>query len=384
MRFSSFSLFYSAGKKSNGATMQAKELFHNVTNLSSPKRTSNSARQKVQQISQYATPKPNQASKYTDLWKPYVAANLHFYLVPFAIFIRRAREFDFTRGDFQRSMDHLTRVIRVFTPKLVSTLDLLLEDTEENSTLGNIIKRHEEALGLFCPPCFGEGRKQFNLKMLQEEMHNLLEEITIQHEKTVGEQYFIERMFSKIEGIFGSKAEEIVISKLVQKAKVIVKFPQDYEVVPSSTRKNVLFRKPSVFDKSSAINNDSPERESNGIISEKGREQLLHGSRLCNPIDVKFLGDPMYARPKSHEIDFLVKWALKLSNKLNVYFHLDVPQESKLYGINTNMTAEQLAMEERNMTKVGLFRFNLRFIADKRNWITIFFIWKIFRWIIIG
>jgi hypothetical protein len=365
--------------------MQAKELFHNVaTHMSSPKRTSNSTRQKVQQYSVFATPKPNQASKYTDVWEPYVAANLHFYLVPLAIFLRRARELDFTRGDFQKSMDHLNRVIRVFTPKLVKSIDLLLDNQEADNKFRIIVNHHEDALGQFCPVRSKDGAKKWNLKMLQEEMHNLLEEITIQHEKTVGEQHFIERIVAKVEGVFGSKAEEIVISKLVQKAKVIVKFPQDYEVVPSAKRRNGLFRNPSSLDKAVTDSNYSPERESNGIITDKGREQILYGSRMCDPMDVNFLGDPMYARPKSNEIEILVKWALLLSNKLNVYFGLDVPQQSKLYGIEKNVTTEQLAKEGEEMNKVGLFRFNLRFIADKRNWITMFVIWRIVWWKLTG
>ncbi len=358
--------------------MQAKELFHNVTHLS-PKMASNANRQKVQQYSMYAVPKVNQASKYNDTWERYVAANLHFYVVPLSIFLRRAREFDFTRDDFQKSMDHLNRVIRVFSPKLVKTIDFLLENPDNNQ-LANIAGYHEDALGQFCPALSKDGGKKLNLKMLQEEMHNLLEEITIQHEKTIGEQHFMERLVAKVEGVFGSKAEEIVISKLVEKAKVIVKFPSDYEVVPSAKRRNGLFRSASSVDRTVTGSDFSPEREGNGMITDRGREQILHGSRMCNPMDINFLGDPMYARPKSHEIDLLVKWALQLSNKLNVFFDLDVPQQNKLYGIEKNATAEQLAKEGEEMNKVGLFRFNLRFIADKRNWITIFVIWKIVWW----
>ena len=379
-----FSLNYlHTGKKTAGATMQAKQYLEKVTHISSPTRNSNSSRRKVQEFAVYTTPKPNQNSKFTVTWKPYVAANLHLYIVPLAIFLRRARELEFTKGDFQRSIDYVQRVVRVFSPKLVEVLDDLLNRQTEGCGFQLIVERHEAVLGTFSPVRSMNGEKKWNLKMLQEEMHNLLEEITIQHQKAMLEQDIIEKFFARIESFFRTNAEEVVISKLVQKAKLIVKFSDDYEVVPSTKRRTGLFRTSHHNDASDTGNNISPERESSGFVTEKGRDQILHGYRMCNAIDVNFLGDPMYARPKSHEIKFLVKWTLQLSNKLNIYFKLDAPQ-NKLYDEKSRMTAEQLAKEGEEMSKVGLFRFNLRFLADTRNWSLILVLLMLARWQIMG
>ena len=116
------------------------------------------------------------------------------------------------------------------------------------------------------------------------------------------------------------------------------------------------------------------------MYTAKGREQILNGTRMCNAMDVNFLGDPMYSRAKSHEIKLLVRWSLVLSNKLNVYFKLDTPRQCKLYGEEVKSTAEQLAKESEEMNKIGLFRFNLRWVADSRNWVMIYIVWKIACW----
>jgi len=333
-------------------------------------------------------PRPNQPSKYTPAWETYVAANLHFYLVPLSIFLRRARELEFSKADFQKSMNHVQRVFRVFSPQLVKTIDALLKVQKEGDGMRKIVEKHEDSLGEFCPLRSKEieNGMMWNLDMLKDSMHNLLEEIVLQHRKTIGEQDFFERMGSRIEGLFGegSKAEEALISKLIKTARVIVKFPNDYEPIPTVKRKDKgMFRGFSnltATDNAQDSSNYSPERESTGFITKKGREQILNGTRMCNAMDVNFLGDPMYSRAKSHEIKLLVKWSLVLSNKLNVYFKLDTPRQSKLYGEEVTSTAEQLAKESEEMNKIGLFRFNLRWVADSRNWVMIYIIWKIICW----
>jgi len=375
------------GKKA-GATAQ--EIFHSVsdrvTHINGP--TSPSARSRTKRHAVNTVPKPNKPSAYTPAWESYIAANLHFYLVPLAIFLRRARELEFSKSDFQKSMKHVQRVIRVFSPQLVKTIDALLDNQRETEEIRKVVEKHEDNLGVFSPlrSKDGENGNTWNLDMLKDSMHNLLEEIVLQHRKTIGEQDFFERLGSRIEGLFGEglKAEEILISKLIQKAKVIVKFPNDYEPLPNTKRNDKgMFRGFSNLtakDNAQDSSSYSPERESTGFITEKGREQLLYGTRMCNAMDVNFLGDPMYSRPKSHEIKVVVKWSLQLSNKLNVYFGLDTPSQCKLYGEEVTSTAEQLAKEGEKMNKVGLFRFNLRWVADSRNWVVMYIGWKILCW----
>ncbi len=397
--------------------MQAKELFHNVsdrvTHLSSTAANSNAPgtnRPKTQYYTVNSIPKPNQVSKYTPAWEAYVAANLHFYLVPLAIFLRRARELEFGKHDFAKSMDTVKRVIRVFSPQLCKTLERLLtnggpadngdNDNEYLGALKQVVHLHEENLGQFCPP--GNENGHWSLSMLQQDMQNLLEEIVSQHQKTVSEQDVFERFGSRIEGLFGegSKAEQVAIDKLISSAKIIVKFPKDHEVIPSlrsSDKRRFFFgafRKTGVgisdgqedtADATDIDGNAAPDREqSSAFISERGRKQLLHGARICNAMDVNFLGDPMYSRPKSHEVKILVKWSLRLSNALNVYFGLDGKNECKLYGEELKSSATQLAREGEEIKKLGAFRFNFRFVADTRNWIMIIVVWKLFWRLVIG
>jgi len=138
----------STGKKA-GATAQAKEIFHSVsdrvTHSNGP--TSPSARSRTQMYAVNTVPKPNKPSKYTPAWESYVAANLHFYLVPLAIFLRRARELEFSKAEFQKSMNHVQRVIRVFSPQLVRTIEILLDNQKETKDIRKIVDKHEENLG---------------------------------------------------------------------------------------------------------------------------------------------------------------------------------------------------------------------------------------------
>lgn len=409
--------------------MQAKELFHNVTHLaanaatSTPVRSNGSeggsggnkhkkSRQQYYTVS--TTPKVNSPSKYAPAWEAYVAANLHLYIVPLAIFLRRTREFEFSGKDFAKSMHVLKRVIRVFSPALCKTLERLLGHGNGNGSasanvdiesLKKMVQMHEENLGQYSP----RRNEKWSLQNLQEEIHSLLETIVSNHQKKLGDQDVFERFASRIEGVFGEgiQAEKVAIDKMIASAKVIGKFPKEYEVIPGMNSSRVRFFGlfGSVSNGSAAASNGgqngandnaasdkfSPDREQSGFITDKGRSQLLHGARLCNAMDVNFLGDPMYARPKSYEVKALVKWCLRLSNALNVYFGIHVPdvdrkRECKLYGEESrgNVTAAQLAKEGEEMKRVGLFRFNLRFVADTRNWIFFFFGWKIFRKLVIG
>lgn len=357
-------------KKSYGA-LQAKELLQNVAvgvkHTNPPKH-----------LNQYYAvnniPKPNQTSKYDSSWESYVAANLHFYLVPLAIFLRRTRELDFSKLDFNRSILQVQRVMRIYSSALVETIDSILSDTD-SCILKPLVEHHEQILADFCPPR-NSGEKNWSLEMLQTDMQNLLEEIILSHRKTIGEQDFVERLSAFIEGLFGegSKAEDKAINQVVSLAKQLVKFPLEHVIVPEVGREGFFGRRNTISSTSlinDATNVHAPDREKNGLITEKGRSQLVHGVRICTAMDVNFLGDPMYARPKSHEIKVLVKLALFISNYLNVRFGLDAPRKVKLYGDEGTWTAEQLVQDGARIAIKGGFRFNLRFLADTRNWIVI-------------
>ena len=375
-----------------GATAQAKDILHNVTNrvshIGGPSSSAKGNKQEFHSVP--VVPKANQPSKYTPAWETYVAANLHFYLVPFAIFLRRARELDFSKGDFQKSMNHLQRVLRVYSPQLVRCINSLMDNQREQENLRKILDLHECNLGDYCPirPRESKLGKLWSLDMLREEMHCLLEEIVLQHRKMIGEQGFFERTLSSIEGLFGegSKADEKLIVKVVENANTIVNFPKNYEVVPSGRRTDTIlsrgFSNLTAKDNVQDISCYSPDREPSGFLTSKGRQQILSGARMCNPVNVNFIGDPMYARPKSYEIKLLVKWALIVSNKLNVYCGLDTPKKCLLYGEEVQLTAEELTKQREEMNKVGLFRFNLRWLADTRNWIVIYLAWKVVCWVL--
>jgi hypothetical protein len=118
---------------------------------------------------------------------------------------------------------------------------------------------------------------------------------------------------------------------VVSLAKQLVKFPLDHVIVPEVGREGFFGRRNTISSTSlinDATNVHAPDREKNGLITEKGRSQLVHGVRICTAMDVNFLGDPMYARPKSHEIKVLVKLALFISNYLNARY-----TEMKAYGL---------------------------------------------------
>lgn len=304
------------GKKPGSSIENAKELFHNVSDRvkssrasSSSSSSSKSKRKSYKYSTTYEKPKPTSASKYTPAWESYVAANLHLYIVPLAIFLRRSREFDFSAEGFNWSMTYVQKVLRVFSPQLVKTLEKLMNhhnyvsdnESSNNKRLYGIVQSHEKNLGEYCPPrpnimIGGLESTVWSLEMLQQDMHALLEEMVLQHRKTVSEQDFVEQFVAKIQGLLfkeGVQAEEQTIQKVVQKAKIIVKFPRHYEVFPNGngqdigdSRKNAMAQ----YNDSSIF---SPEREQNGFITTKGRYQILEGSKICNAMDVAFIGDPM-------------------------------------------------------------------------------------------
>lgn len=333
-------------------------------------------------------PKANQRSLYKHCWEPYIASNLHLYTVPLAIFLRRARELDFSPSEYHRSVHIVSRVFRVFTPDVVNVINKLLDARPYSMPLSSIVERHEQNLGPYAPPS-----TPLVLKSCQEDMHTLLEEIYLQHMKKVEDLDFIDRGVAWVEGLFGQGAyrgEEKELQKLVAKAKVIVTFPHDYEVLP--TMKSRSSADPSRVgydnDDEYAGNGDMTIRDKYGFLSDTGRMSLISGTTKCNLEDIGYVGDKMYAKPQGYEISFLAILLPQFSTYIN----------QRVLGINDNEDnadndADNDNDDKKNKNKKSsssyfyhyspIKRVNLRFLADYRNLISLsivsFCIW--FMWL---
>jgi hypothetical protein len=304
-----------------------------------------------QDQARYVVPKTNQRSRFSPEWEAYIASNLHFYTIPFALFLRRARELDFSTTLYQKSLDTVMRVLRVYTKDVVAVIDRLLAESRTGTILPmqspssskvqyiEMVKMHEKNLGEFAPP-----EVSLSLTSLREDMHSLLEEIHLQHLKNKEKLDFVDRAIAAIEGAFGSgtyKNDERDLHVLTQKAKAIFNFPPDYEVIPqrNKTRATDLSKK-----------DDSCDRTSEGFFSGSGLARVTEGQIKCRPEEVVYVGDSMYCRPQSYELAFLVPILIRLSESLNNRFGLD--------------HSKGKASDLPNFVPK---RFNLRFVADYRN-----------------
>lgn len=305
---------------------------------------------------QIVYPKANHRSKYKPFWEGYIASNLHFYTVPLAIFLRRARELDFSPALYVKSMRIVQRVLRVYTPEVVSVINRLLKERETGGAslmstastskmLVGMMKKHEKNLGPFAPLSM-----TLSLSSCQDDMKNLLEEIYLQHHKKLESLNIIYRSFTSIFGSGAYQGEGKELNTLVNKAKMVVGFPQDYEVVPQSKNYNAYDSQ----DTSCGAN-------VGGSVSGNGRTQFIGGTIKCNPEGIDFMGDKMYAKAQSHEISLLVGQLVKFSNVLNTLFGLQTTIDDKGSG--------------QNGTHLLPRRINLRFLADYRNLFFLFFIW---------
>jgi len=286
-------------------------------------------------------PRGTQHSTYKPYWEPYIAANLHLYTVPLALFLRRSRELDFSPGEFQRSLNTVRRVFRVFSPEVVATINTLMRK-ESGSKWVSIAAQHEARLGAFAPPAFTSG-----LSSCQDDMQNLLEEMCVQHIKKVDSMDFFDRAIARIEGIFGGgplAGEEKELRKLISQAKGIVGFPVDYEIFSR-------IRPSSDFSFNDQGKGEIPDRVTNGYFSPTGVERIAAGSIKCSPFEIGYVGDRMQSRPQSFEIAFLIPLLVNFSVFLNNSFGIRV---STIEGID-----DHHAILPR--------RFNLRFLADTRN-----------------
>ena len=330
--------------------------------------------QKVEYTPIIVLPKPHSSSRFTKEWEPYIAANLHFYTVPLAMFLRRARELDFSPRDFARSFRLVQRVFRVYSPAVVHVINSLLAEGGSH-TLSNLVAKHNQHLADFSPANLG----QLSLSSLGNDTHNLLEEIYSQYMKKVYERDFFDRMEARIESLFGfvqtTSSEERSIQMLVEKARVIASLPADYEIVPDQ----------SALPLSRGNNGEGEqlERDQYGLLTERGRTQLLAGEATCSPSDVVYFGDSMRSRPKSHEIAMLIPWTIHASDWLNMKIGLGDQHKNRFVAKSFEDPDESVLndlLKEDEASRKHWFRVNLRFLADYRNVIPIsvlvWFLWS--------
>lgn len=294
-------------------------------------------------------PSADRKSSYTKDWQPFLAANLFLYTVPLAIFLRRARELDFSSGQMNRSMRVVKRVFRVFTPEVVQALSTLTDSVQLSAFhapgLGTWkgVDKHLETLGDYAPSLSGDLR----LHSCQEDVKGLLEEVQMQHLKRVRDFGAFGKLAAFLEGLCGHgmvSGEEMAIQSLVEQARVIVELPIDYEIFPPDQTKTSTVMSSSGATESFTTALRTPQ----GALTDEGRKQLLEGRYKCSPTDVTFIGDRMQGRVQTHEIAFLVSLTNFLSNWLNMKLGL-LPTEGSDSGLFT------------------MWRINLRFLADYRN-----------------
>lgn len=280
-------------------------------------------------------PRHNQASKYDgSVWEPYVAANVYLYAVPLAIFLVRARELDFSKNNFDRSLEIVQRVFRVFTPAVVDAVSRHLVLSPLSTGESTQVEYHRRNLGQFAP-----SQSPLSLSSLKSDMQSLLEEINMQHMKTVRELDMFDWLVGKVEGLFGGgvvSGEEKTMMALMERAKAIVGVPVSFDLL--SLKKHAM----SLELKSRPEQTQSSEsiRTKAGELTRHGREQVVLGTIRLRPDDFMFDGDKLRAKVRSYEIPFLVELTIWASDFLNENFGL--PVHSKI-------------------------RINLRFFADYRN-----------------
>jgi len=308
-------------------------------------------RQESSSAASLIIPKATDSSRYDPSWEPYIAANVTMYAVPLALFIRRASEFDFGEKHMKSSVDWVKKVFRVFTPDVIQAIARHLPTSSgavPSSKWPHFVDRHISILGPYAPPA-GE----LSLSSCKNDMRGLLEEIYMQHMKKVRDLNVFERFFARCEGLFGKGVvlgEENELNDLVERAKLIVGLPIDFEIVPSG---------PATGTGAMTGREQLPIRAHDGVLTEVGRNNLIHGQSKCERSDVAYVGDKMRAQATSHEISILVQASIWLSDRLNEKF--------KLPKKNVSEQDESTAWWEK-------FRLNLRFLADYRNLLVMLFL----------
>lgn len=303
---------------------------------------SRSATGKVSSYPLSTRPKPKSKSVYQPHWEAYIASNLHMYTVPLAIFLRRARELDFSPRLYHKSMETVWKVLRVYSPEVVAVINRLLSSPspETPTQFSELVRTHEGNLDPFAPPVDAV----LSLSSCQADMQILLEEINLQYLKKMEDLDFLKRALASLFGLASETGEENELRALIQKAKVVVGWPQDYQAVPPA---HTMPR--AKTGSSAASSTSTSNRTEQGEFSDVGRDLVLQGQVKCQAEDTEEYFDRLHARPQSYEIEFLVDLTVKLSDLLNDrYWKL-------------------LDDSGRTFKWILPKRINLRFLADYRN-----------------
>jgi hypothetical protein len=326
---------------------------------------------KTEFTSQYLKPKSTSKTRYHWQWEAYVVSNAHFYVLPLAIFLRRARELEFSScAEFPRSVELVLRVLRCYPPPIVNVLNGVLHGRGDAITT-ELVSCHVERLGAYAPP------EDWKLSSCQLDAMNLLEEMFGQYEKRVRSRNFVDRWVTNLENLFSGSmhTEEGSLQMVLTQLKCLVGLPLEYSVPTEGSSVDYSRGFLSTFFSSSSVTQVDlvgPDRTPDGLLTDLGREQISKGVRKCSPFDVHYIGDPMLAPYQSCEIPALVDLAIVASNYVNDKLglvplsSLDVKEEGE----------DMLSKNIREMKQYNqiVFRINLRFLADYRNMLVISFV----------
>mmetsp|Transcript_25191 Transcript_25191/g.39058 ORF Transcript_25191/g.39058 Transcript_25191/m.39058 type:complete len:1011 (+) Transcript_25191:177-3209(+) len=356
---------------SSSATHRAGEFLRNAAATVSSHR--------VEYYPAYVKPKPTSPSTYSSQWEAYVVANLNLYTVPLAIFLKRARELDFSStNEYPRSLALVQRVLRVFSKQVVTVLNSVL-NRRADALSASLATMHRDNLKAFCPP------SSWTLADCQLDATNLLEEVFSQYQKRKNEMDMFDRIDARLNALFSGKigSDETALQSLLSQVRYLMHLPQDYQVLPEEPKSSrgwgSFLGLGSRKDGSSLVENLLvPERDASGRLTDKGRAQIYSGMRKCNPIDVHFVGDPLLARVKTYEIPVLVELTVQASNYLNQKLGL-VSEADVAEGQTADEDTLSKHYHEMERYQKTLFRINLRFLADSRNIIFAYVLWWLFR-----
>ena len=358
---------------SSGATHRAGEFLRNAAATVSSHR--------VEYYPAYVAPKPTSASTYSSQWEAYVVANLNLYIVPLAIFLKRARELDFSStNEYPRSLALCQRVLRVFSRPVVNILNGVL-NRRADALSASLATMHRDNLRAFCPP------SSWKLSDCQLDATNLLEEVFSQNQKRKNEMDIFDRIEARLNALFSGKigSDEAALQSLLSQVRYLMHLPVDYQVLPEEPPNSrgwfgfigLGSRKEGHL---LAENLLVPERDASGRLTDKGRAQIHSGMRKCNPMDVQFVGDPLLARVKTYEIPALVELTVQASNYLNQQLGLVAPETGgSVTGEQNINEKDAISKHYHEMERIPFFRINLRFLADSRNIIFAYIVWWLFR-----
>ena len=285
--------------------------------------TTTSNKRPLSSLATTSHPAPRQSRFDRQQWEPYVVANVYMYVVPLAIFLRRARELDFDK--FQLSMNMVRRVFNVFTPDLLQVLQTALRN---ESRFPQQLQLHRQRLGEFAPPGVTANNisSMLTLSSCQADMRLLLEEMQLHHFKKVDGMDLLDRMAAKVEGWFGKgvvTGEEASLRPLVERAVLMVNLPATYS--------QEFFARPTTVTTTGAgtfadatdggDRRPKPSRNKDGTLTEEGRMQLIRGEAVCSVLDVHAKND-YYTRRKhvvvgTYEVAILVEVFMQLSDWIN-------------------------------------------------------------------